>query len=255
MLDAVEDDFAVVGFDGELAVAEVIVVGEFAGGDVAGAAEPVGVKRTGLRAGRDGRCQQDAEYCLKPHVLLLVAGKMSGTRADYKLGRAPDFLLTGWAGVFIQVGTRCEGISIMSKQAKLDLDGKSFTFPVIVGSEGEQGVDISTLRQTTNYITLDDGYSNTGSCVSNVTFIDGDKGILRYRGYPIEELAENSTFIEAAYLIIYGELPNMAQMRRFSDLLTDNEMLHESMKHHFESFPATAHPMAILSSMITFWYG
>jgi citrate synthase len=138
----------------------------------------------------------------------------------------------------------------MSKQAKLDLDGKSFTFPVIVGSEGEQGVDISTLRQTTNYITLDDGYSNTGSCVSNVTFIDGDKGILRYRGYPIEELAENSTFIEAAYLIIYGELPNMAQMRRFSDLLTDNEMLHESMKHHFESFPATAHPMAILSSMI-----
>src|SRR5207249_1231524 len=94
------------------------------------------------------------------------------------------------------------------------------------------------------------GYSNTGSCVSNITFIDGEKGILRYRGYPIEELAEHSNFIEAAYLIIYGELPNPAQMRRFSDLLTDNEMLHESMKLHFESFPATAHPMAILSSMI-----
>ena len=138
----------------------------------------------------------------------------------------------------------------MSKQAKLDLDGKSFTFPIIVGSEGEHGVDISTLRQTTNHITLDDGFSNTGSCVSNVTFIDGDKGILRYRGYPIEELAENSTFIETAYLIIYGELPNASQMRRFSDLLTENEMLHESMKNHFETFPATAHPMAILSSMI-----
>ena len=138
----------------------------------------------------------------------------------------------------------------MSKQAKLELDGKSYSLPVVVGSEGEQAVDISTLRQTANYITLDDGYGNTGSCVSNVTFIDGDKGILRYRGYPIEELAEKSNFIETAYLIIYGELPNSAQMGRFSNLLTENEMLHESMKHHFESFPASAHPMAILSSMI-----
>ena len=138
----------------------------------------------------------------------------------------------------------------MSKQAKLELDGKSYSLPVVVGSEGEQAVDISTLRQTANYITLDDGYGNTGSCISNVTFIDGDKGILRYRGYPIEELAEKSNFIETAYLIIYGELPTSTQMGRFSNLLTENEMLHESMKHHFESFPATAHPMAILSSMI-----
>jgi citrate synthase len=138
----------------------------------------------------------------------------------------------------------------MSKQAKLELDGKSYSFPIVVGSEGEHAVDISTLRQTANYITLDDGYSNTGSCSSNITFIDGDKGILRYRGYPIEQLAEKSTFIECAYLIIYGELPNTAQLRRFSDMLTENEMLHESMTHHFESFPPSAHPMAILSAMI-----
>ena len=138
----------------------------------------------------------------------------------------------------------------MSKQAQLELDGKVYTFPVVVGSEGEQSIDISTLRQSTGHITLDDGYGNTGSCRSRITFIDGDKGILRYRGYPIEELAEKSTFIETAYLIIYGELPTSAQLRRFSDLLTANEMLHESMKNHFQTFPATAHPMAILSSMI-----
>src|SRR5258706_15853873 len=102
----------------------------------------------------------------------------------------------------------------MSKQAKLELDDKSYSLPVVIGSEGEHAVDISTLRQTANYITLDDGYSNTGSCVSNITFIDGDKGILRYRGYPIEELAEKSNFIEAAHLIIYGEFPTAAQMRR-----------------------------------------
>ena len=138
----------------------------------------------------------------------------------------------------------------MSKQAKLELDGKAYSFPVVVGSEGEHGIDVSTLRQQTGHITLDDGYGNTGSCVSKITFIDGDKGILRYRGYPIEELAEKSTFVEAAFLIIYGELPTSAQLRRFSDLLTANEMLHEGMKNHFETFPATAHPMAILSSMI-----
>ena len=138
----------------------------------------------------------------------------------------------------------------MSKQAKLELDDKSYSLPVVVGSENEHGIDISTLRQTTGYITLDDGYGNTGSCTSNITFIDGDKGILRYRGYPIEELAEKSNFVEIAYLIIYGELPTHAELKRFSDMLTENEMLHESMKKHFESFPPSAHPMAILSSMI-----
>ncbi|HEY1717768.1 MAG TPA: citrate synthase [Verrucomicrobiae bacterium] len=138
----------------------------------------------------------------------------------------------------------------MSKEAKLELDGKTFTLPTIEGSEGEKAVDVSSLRATTGYITLDDGYGNTGSCTSKITFIDGDKGILRYRGIAIEELAEKSTFVETAYLIIYGSLPTRAQLQQFSDSLTENSFLHESMKFHFEGFPASAHPMAILSAMI-----
>jgi citrate synthase len=138
----------------------------------------------------------------------------------------------------------------MAKTAKLELDGKVYDLPVVIGSEGEHAVDVSKLRAQTGYITLDDGYANTGSCVSNITFIDGEKGILRYRGYPIEELAVKSSFIETAYLLIYGELPTSAQLRRFSDLLTQNELLHEGMKFHYEGFPPNAHPMAILSAMI-----
>jgi len=138
----------------------------------------------------------------------------------------------------------------MDKTAELKLDGKSYQLPLIEGSEGERAVDISALRNQTGYITLDDGYGNTGSCQSHITFIDGEKGILRYRGIPIEELAEQSTFIEVAHLLIMGKLPTSAELRRFSDLLTDNELLDEAMKHHFEGFPANAHPMAILSAMI-----
>lgn len=138
----------------------------------------------------------------------------------------------------------------MAKTAKLELDGKVYELPVVVGTEGERAIDISRLRAETGYITLDDGYANTGSCISKITFIDGERGILRYRGYPIEELAEKSGFIETAYLIIYGHLPTSAELRRFSDLLTENELLHEDMKFHFEGFPPHAHPMAILSSMI-----
>jgi citrate synthase len=138
----------------------------------------------------------------------------------------------------------------MSKEAKLELDGKTYTLPEVVGTEGEKAVDISSLRANSGYITLDEGYGNTGACVSKITFIDGDKGILRYRGIPIEELAEKSTFIETAYLIIYGHLPNHTELRQFSDLLTEHQFLHEDMKYHFESFPTGAHPMAILSSMI-----
>jgi len=138
----------------------------------------------------------------------------------------------------------------MNSSAKLELDGKTYSLPIVEGTEGERAVDVSALRQNTGCITLDDGYSNTGSCTSKITFIDGDKGILRYRGIPIEELAEKSSFIETAYLLIYGELPTSAQLRRFSDLLTENEMLHEDMKYHFEGFPPNAHPMAILSAMI-----
>jgi citrate synthase len=138
----------------------------------------------------------------------------------------------------------------MSNEAKLELEGKTYTLPTLVGTEGEKAVDISSLRASSGYITLDESYGNTGSCVSKITFIDGEQGILRYRGIPIEELAEKSTFIEAAYLIIYGELPNRAQIRSFSDLFTEHQFLHEDMKYHFESFPGGAHPMAILSAMI-----
>jgi len=138
----------------------------------------------------------------------------------------------------------------MSTPATLEVEGKTYALPVVVGTEGERAVSISALRDTSGYITLDDGYGNTGSCVSNIAFIDGEQGILRYRGLPIEELAEKSTFIEIAYLLIYGNLPTRSQLRQFSDLLTDNQNLHEDMKYHFEGFPSTAHPMAILSAMI-----
>jgi citrate synthase len=138
----------------------------------------------------------------------------------------------------------------MKKLAKLELDGKIHELPVVEGSEGELAIDISALRQQTGYVTLDDGYGNTGACRSSITFIDGDEGILRYRGVPIEALAESCTFIEVAHLLIMGKLPNEVELRRFSQLLTKNELLHEDMKYHFEGFPTYAHPMAILSSMI-----
>src|SRR4051812_32833485 len=138
----------------------------------------------------------------------------------------------------------------MDQSAELKLNGKTYSLPIVKGTENEQAFDISALRRQSGYITLDDGYANTGSCLSEITFIDGEKGILRYRGIPIEELAEKSSFIEVAHLIITGKLPTNAELRTFSDVLTQNELLHESMKHHFEGFPADAHPMAILSAMI-----
>ncbi|HEU5069392.1 MAG TPA: citrate synthase [Verrucomicrobiae bacterium] len=138
----------------------------------------------------------------------------------------------------------------MAKTVELKIEDKTYQFPVVEGSEQERGIDISQLRAQTGYITLDDGYGNTGSCKSAITFIDGEQGILRYRGIPIEEVAEKSSFIEAAFLIIWGHLPSPAELRRFSELLTENSMLHEDMKQQFEAFPANAHPMAILSSMI-----
>src|SRR5512138_2883498 len=138
----------------------------------------------------------------------------------------------------------------MANTAELILNGKSTQLPIIEGTEREVAVDISALRNATGYITLDDGYGNTGSCQSAITFIDGEKGILRYRGIPVEELAEKSTFVETAYLLIYGHLPKKSELQRFSRMLTQNENLHEDMKYHFEGFPSNAHPMAILSAMI-----
>ena len=138
----------------------------------------------------------------------------------------------------------------MAETATLQLQGKSYNLPVVVGTENEVAVDISKLRADSGAITLDDGYSNTGSCQSAITFIDGEQGILRYRGIPIEQVAEHSTFAETAWLIIYGELPTAQQLQCWSNLLTKHEMLHEGLYKHFDGFPSQGHPMAILSAMI-----
>ena len=108
----------------------------------------------------------------------------------------------------------------MTNQAKLEVDGKSYALPVVVGTEGERAVDISALRAQSGYITLDEGYGNTGACLSKVTFIDGEQGILRYRGYPIEQLAEKSTFLEVSYLLLFGDLPTADQLEKFSGEIT-----------------------------------
>jgi len=135
--------------------------------------------------------------------------------------------------------------------AKLHLEGKDYEFPTIVGSEGEIGIDVTKLRRDTGgTITLDSGYGNTGSCQSAITFINGEKGVLRYRGYPIDQLAEQASFTEVCYLLIHGELPNQEQIVRFNHELTYHSMLHEDMKKFFEGYPPTAHPMAILSAMV-----
>ncbi len=138
----------------------------------------------------------------------------------------------------------------MPETASLALNGKTYNLPVVVGTENEHGVDISKLRSETSFITLDDGYGNTGSCKSAVTFIDGEKGILRYRGYPIEQLAEESNFLETAWLVIYGELPTTAQLEHWMDSVLREEMLHEGLYKTFDGFPSVGHPMAILSAMI-----
>ena len=136
--------------------------------------------------------------------------------------------------------------------AKLTLpDGKETALPVVVGSENEHAVDIRNLRGQTGYITLDTGYMNTGATQSAITYLDGEQGILRYRGYPIEELAEKSTFVEVAYLLINGKLPSHEELAEFSRKLTRHSMIHEGMRHFFEGFPPGSHPMAALSAMVT----
>ncbi|MCH9648593.1 MAG: citrate synthase [Deltaproteobacteria bacterium] len=135
--------------------------------------------------------------------------------------------------------------------AKLILEGNEYEFPLVRGSEGEVGIDTVALRKHTNAISLDPGYGSTGSCLSGITFIDGEKGILRYRGYDIEKLATESSFVEVCYLLIYGELPTQEELLSFSDRLTRHTLIHEDMKKFFEGFPATAHPMAMLSAMVS----
>jgi citrate synthase len=134
--------------------------------------------------------------------------------------------------------------------ARLVLGEKDFELPVVEGSEGETGIDIAELRAQSKAITLDPGYGNTGSCLSAITFIDGERGILRYRGYPIEQIAERASFTEVCYLLVYGKLPSRAELDEFNRLLTYHSLLHEDMKNFFAGFPASAHPMAMLSAMV-----
>ena len=138
----------------------------------------------------------------------------------------------------------------MSDSTTLNLGGKSVELPLIVGTEQEHGLDIGKLRSTTGYVTLDPGFVNTAATQSAITFIDGEKGILRYRGYPIEQLARESTFVETSYLLIKGELPSADELEQFRKRLAYHSMIHEDLKHFYDGFPATAHPMAILSAMV-----
>lgn len=137
----------------------------------------------------------------------------------------------------------------MSKTAELIIDGKSYTLPVIVGSEGEVAVDISDLLEKAKVITLDLGYKNTGSTKSGITFLDGDNGILRYRGYSIEDLAERSHFIEVAYLLIYGKLPSQKELDAFKHDIRTHTLVHEDTKKILDGFPSSAHPMGVLASL------
>src|SRR5689334_4353391 len=138
----------------------------------------------------------------------------------------------------------------IADKAQLNVNGSSLELPVVVGTEGEKAVDIAQLRTKTGYVTLDPAFMNTASTTSAITYLDGEKGILRYRGIPIEQLGEHSTFVETAYLLIYGHLPQRDELMRFSNLLTRHSLLHEDMKRFFDGYPSTAHPMAILSAMV-----
>jgi len=138
----------------------------------------------------------------------------------------------------------------MSENVKIEFEGKIYEFPIVVGTEGEKAIDISNLRQMTGLITLDPGYANTGSCMSAITFMDGEKGILRYRGIPVEELAEHSSFIETAFLLINGRLPTRNELKRTSVLFNDHSLVHEDMQIFYQNFPRASHPMGILSSMV-----
>jgi len=138
----------------------------------------------------------------------------------------------------------------MEQKAQIIIDGKTYEFPLLIGTEGERAIDISRLRAETGLTTFDPGYPNTGACKSAITFMDGEKGVLRYRGISIEQLAESASFVETAYLLINGELPTREQLTRFSVLLNDHSLIHEDMHHFFGNFPRGAHPMGILSSMV-----
>ncbi|MCS6979686.1 MAG: citrate synthase [Flavobacteriales bacterium] len=137
----------------------------------------------------------------------------------------------------------------MPENAKLVLEGKEYELPVVTGTENEKAVDITRLRDLSGYITLDSGYKNTGATVSKITYLDGENGILRYRGYPIEQLAERSTFLEVAYLLIYGELPTRSQLDEFDNNIRRHTLIHEDMKRFYQAYPTYAHPMGVVASV------
>ena len=139
----------------------------------------------------------------------------------------------------------------MSEKAKLTLGENSYELPIVVGTENERAFDISKLRSQSGLITLDTGFKNTGSTQSEITFLDGEKGILRYRGYSIEDLAEKSTFLEVAHLLIYGDLPSAKEFSSFREDITTHTLVHEDMKRFYEAYPSKAHPMGILASLIS----
>ena len=137
----------------------------------------------------------------------------------------------------------------MAESVKIIIDGQEFEFPVIEGTENEKAIDISSLRAKTGYITIDEGFKNTGSTTSAITFLDGEEGILRYRGYSIEELADKADFLEVAYLLIFGDLPSAVQYKEFVSKITKHTMVNEDMRKIFDGFPVNAHPMGIMSAL------
>ena len=139
----------------------------------------------------------------------------------------------------------------MSKSAKLNINGSVYELPLVKGSEGEIAVDISKLRSESGLITLDKGFKNTGSTKSSITFLNGEEGILRYRGYSIEELSMHSTYLEVAYLLIYGDLPNKSELDNFKDEITSHTLVHEDVRSILDGFPSRAHPMGVLSSLVS----
>ncbi|NRA10404.1 MAG: citrate synthase [Crocinitomicaceae bacterium] len=139
----------------------------------------------------------------------------------------------------------------MSEIAKIELGGTSYELPIVEGTENEKGIDIGKLRGSTGgYITIDPGFKNTGSTKSAITYLDGENGILRYRGYPIEQLADKASFLEVSYLLIYSELPTAEQLEAFRESITNHTLVHEDMKQFFEAYPPQAHPMGVLGSMV-----
>ena len=138
----------------------------------------------------------------------------------------------------------------MSETIQLKIGDKTYDLPVIQGTEDEKAIDISKLRDLTGYVTLDIGYKNTGATQSAITFLDGEVGILKYRGYPIEQLAQKSSFLEVAYLLIYGELPTAKQITDFQAQINQHTLIHEDMKKFFDGFPSKSHPMGQLSSLV-----